>query len=142
MNSAVTHLVSLGIYTCKAVSLYSEKSNSGVLAHLASTLDADSSLRHIMETHPEAPNSLDITILQGIESPDNRRWPDLRMMSRFFMEYSPKSLRIDVNVQGTPLRAVALDLRTGVLHETSHDDAILHSSTWSKSRGQRIRTVH
>lgn len=139
-NEQFDHLVTLGIYTCKAISIHSLETETGVLAHLASTRNVEGSLQNIMNAYPADISTADIKVLQSVERRDDPMWPDLRTIARFFMQSSPRSLLLDINVSGGPIRGVALNLRTGVLHSPSRNDQHLANSTWHKIKRQRIKS--
>ena len=137
-----SHLVTLGLFTCKAISLYNPDSNFGVLAHLDGTTQLEKTLQPILELHEGDMSSSDIRIVQASVDQDTFLWPSSDSIADYFMRFNPRSLRIDRNHNQHPIRGVALDLSTGSVYDVRHDDSNMTRSQSNLIPSKPLRALH
>jgi len=127
-NREFDHILTLGVQTCKAITLHTPDARFGLLAHLDGTTRSDEVLSNMLHSYPYPVSETDVSILQATTSEYTRLWPDIESIAGFFMRHNPRSLRLDYNRGHGPIRGVALNLQTGTVHSTGHRDPLLAKS--------------
>lgn len=136
-----THLATLGLFTCKAVSLHNPETNFGVLAHVNGTSKPDKLLGVVQQAYGNDLNTADVKIVQATVDLDEILWPSTETIANFFMRLNPRSLMVDGNNGRGAIRNLALDLRSGEMQEVDPRSTAWQSSVLSSQPDQPIRRM-
>ena len=123
-----SHIATLGIYTCKAITLHNPSEQYGTMIHLNGTTSVQNTLRPIVDTYGSDITAADVAIVEATIDEDTFLWPSSESIANYFMQFNPRSLRIDYNPTQRAERAVALDLATGTLHEVDPSSELFNLS--------------
>lgn len=136
-----SHLLTLGVYTCKVITIHNPDTGDGLLAHLDGTTRLANVLATVVDTFPDDLKTADIKVVQATVSEDTYLWPTIESVADFFARYSPRSLRLDRNQTTRTDRGVALDLMTGAVHDIDHGGGVINDSRHILVSSRPLRQV-
>lgn len=117
------YLATMGLFTCKAIAIYSHESQRGLLAHLAQSRLLDLDIERLVRQFGDKFSEASVQIVKTQQANDDIVWPASEAVASELLKYGPSDISIDNNVDNRQIRGVALDLADGVLYELDHDRA-------------------
>lgn len=126
-------LATMGLFTCKAIAMYSPEAQRGLLAHLSHARMVDLDIERLVRQFGNGFEDAVVQIVQAQQHTDEREWPTADMIATEVTKHSPSSIAIDRNEDGLQIRGVALDLADGKIYELDNEFADELADEWHGS---------
>lgn len=131
-------LATMGLFTCKAIAIYSPESQKGLLAHLSHARLMDFDIKRLVWQFGDDIETADVQIVQAQQSQDEVEWPSSDTIATELSRYTPASIAIDRNTESHEIRGVALDLADGILYELDNETGDMWHGSVDFSRNNPI----
>ncbi len=115
-------IATMGLYVCKAVSIYSPERQKGLLAHISYTPNLIETVSGLCSFFGKLQDA-DVKIVQTKQADPSKGWPTSDAIAEVIADRNPSTITIDRNQTDRETRGVALDLVNGQLYEADHEDA-------------------
>ncbi len=116
-------LATMGLFTCKAIAIYSPESQRGLLAHMSHARLLEFDIERLVRQFGDDFEAASVQIVETQQHANEVEWPTTDRIATELARYAPADITIDRNVDAREIRGVALDLSDGVLYELDNEVA-------------------
>lgn len=109
-------MATMGLYICKAVSIYEPTQRRGLLAHVAFTPNVQQDISGLLDFFGDGVEASDVQIVKT-QQDRSPCWPTTETIAELIAERNPRNISVDINPNEHLVRSIALDLADGKLYE-------------------------